>query len=90
MTKSKQPTYDLEELKNLVQNEKTRIITRISEQGANAINFSITELIETVLDLKSSDFYKTMRSEKVANTWQDVYFPVKKNLKLYVKLQMSL
>ncbi|MBI5588367.1 MAG: type II toxin-antitoxin system MqsR family toxin [Deltaproteobacteria bacterium] len=89
---NKHPTYNLDELKRLLQDENTRYITDKSLTDATAINFSITEIIDTVLSLSGSEFYKTMPAENSNFTglWQDVYKPIRKGLKLYIKLQKSL
>lgn len=89
MAPPNKPHYDLGELKKLVDNEDTRIITDPSLAEATAINFSLTEIIDTVRSLEPRDFYKTMLSKTFRNSWQDVYRPIKKDIKLYVKLQKS-
>lgn len=89
MSPPNKPHYDLGELKKLVGDEDTRIITDSSLEGAIEANFSVTEIIDTVRSLESSDFYKTMRTKNFQNSWQDVYRPIKKDIKLYVKLQKS-
>lgn len=89
MSKSKKPHYDLNELKELIQNENTRVITDSSHKGATELGFSVTEIEETVLSLKTSDFHKTMPTKKYQKAWQDVYKPNRQNLKLYIKLQKS-
>lgn len=89
MANPAKPHYDLNELKELIEDENTRYITHDSHHGANEVGFSLTELIEMVLSLEESDFHKTMSAEKWDNVWQDVYKPCKKGIKLYVKLQKS-
>ncbi|MFZ3073407.1 MAG: type II toxin-antitoxin system MqsR family toxin [Thermodesulfobacteriota bacterium] len=89
MAPPNKPYYDLGELKKLIGDEDTRIITQASLKDAATINFSLTEIIDTVQSLGSSDFYKTMPAEKRENSNQDVYKPIKKGIKLYVKLQKS-
>ena len=87
MAPPNKPHYDLARLKKLIGDEDTRYITDSSLEGAHAINFSETEIIETIQSLKPSDFYKAMPSEKYPGLWQDVYHPARKGIKLYVKLQ---
>lgn len=83
------PHYDLKELKKLVKNDKTRLITYLSVQNAHKIGFSKTEIVETILSLDIGVFYKSMTSYGSHTLWQDVYKPSKKGLNLYVKIQKS-
>jgi len=82
-------SYDLEELKKLLQDENTRYITPESIREANKLGFSETEIIEIILSLKRDDFYKTMPAKKFQKMWQDVYKPRIKGQILYIKLQKS-
>lgn len=85
----KKPHYDLDELKELVKNDKTRHITYLSIQNAHKIGFSETEIVETILLLDIGAFYKSMTSYGSHTLWQDVYKLSKKGLNLYVKVQKS-
>lgn len=82
--------YDLAELKKLIANEKTRIITGDCSRNAHALGISYTEIIEIVLSITSDDFYKSMTSYENNKIWQDVYKPHHGDLELYIKLQKSL
>ncbi len=83
------PRYNLTKLKTLIENAKTRHITRQSIIDATSIGFSETEMVETVLSIDDLNFYKTMPSNKNEAIWQDVYHITKKGMQLYVKLQKS-
>lgn len=89
MANPAKPSYDLDELKELIKDENTTSITYNSRQGAYEAGFSWTEIRETVLSLRSGDFYKTMPAKRYDNVWQDVYKPCRNGIKLYVKLQKS-
>ena len=85
----KLPHYALNELKELIRDEDARYIPDSTLEEATEIDFSLTEIIDTVQSLESSDFYKTMPAKKFQNSWQDVYKPIRKGMKLYVKLNKS-
>jgi motility quorum-sensing regulator/GCU-specific mRNA interferase toxin len=44
---------------------------------------------ERVCRLSHSEFYKSMESEKIKGTYQDVYYTYDEDVKLYIKLQIS-
>ncbi len=76
-------------MKELIRNAATRVITRSSLKDANGLGFSETEVIDTILDLKQSDIYKSMTTHQSTRIWQDVYKTSKNNIDLYIKLQIS-
>jgi|SRR3972149_2249431 len=82
------PHYNLNEFKEILRNENTAVVTDISIEGANKLELSRYELIEIVLNLKSSDFYKSMTHYLNYKLWQDVYRPFYKEKRLYVKIQI--
>lgn len=82
------PHYDLRELQLLVQNGNWTI-PRDHFKEATQQGFSRTDIEDTVLSLNPTDFHKTMSAEKCPGLWQDVYKPIKNNVKLYVKIQKS-
>lgn len=85
------PTYDLQHLQQLVgQGPLTRTITTVATEGASAAGFFIEHMVEAVLLLRPSDFYKTMESERVPGSWQDVYHLEYGGTQLYIKLQLGL
>lgn len=81
--------YSLTQLKGLLKNEATRVITRTSLKDANGLGFSETEIIDTILELKQTNFYKAMTTQQNTRTWQDVYKTSENNINLYIKLQIS-
>lgn len=87
----KNPHYDLDELKALIEQPKTRHITSEAVQTASEVGFaSVSEIVGVVLELESKDFYKTMPSEKQPGTFQDVYhYKTINGIELYIKLRKS-
>ena len=83
-----QPTYDLETIKALVKGGVYRI-TGQALAGMGELSFDPTDVEECVAELASSDFHKTMPSERVPGLFQDVYRPIHCGLELYVKLQLA-
>ncbi len=81
------PTYDLKKLKKLIANEETRHIPRSCIRNAFGLGFSVTEMIDVILSLEDSDFYKTMPKRGSVSIWQDVYHSAGKGFELYIKLQ---
>ncbi len=83
------PHYNLKELKRLAQDVQTISITRKSRINYQSLGFSLEEVIEVILSLDSSNFYKSMTYDNDNKVWQDVYKTFKKNTKLYIKLLLS-
>ncbi|GBE41724.1 mRNA interferase MqsR [bacterium BMS3Bbin09] len=81
------PTYDLKKLKKLIANEETRHFTKTSIVNAFGLGFSVTEIIDVILSLENSNFYKTMPKRDCVGIWQDVYHSTGKGFDLYIKLQ---
>jgi motility quorum-sensing regulator / GCU-specific mRNA interferase toxin len=84
----RRPTYRLTELQALVRQGRF-VVTTAAADTASRIGFSRVDIVQTVLQLRRADFYKTMPSEKVPGLWQDVYRPRVSGMELYVKLQVT-
>jgi hypothetical protein len=83
-----EPTYDLQELQRLIgQGPISSVITMAARDGASAACMTDTELVDAVLALQSTDFYKTMESVERPGLWQDVYHLEYQGTWLYIKLQ---
>jgi len=82
------PHYKLNLIHSLINGDKY-IITDISLEGSNKLGLSETEMLDTVLNLKHSDFYKSMTHYLNHKIWQDVYKPLCNTRRLYIKLQIS-
>lgn len=86
----KTPTYDLDELKELLQDEETRIISLDDIKEAVSLGYADDdEMVARVLKLKPKEFYKSMPAKKFQKLWQDVYYTYDGSTKLYIKLQKS-
>lgn len=82
--------YDLNELKRLLNNPTTRIITGVALREAASLGYSSTvDMVHQVMRLRTSDVYKTMESEKCPGLWQDVYRINDGNNDLYIKIQKT-
>lgn len=82
--------YDLDELKKLLSNEKTRRITHVAQKGAVLLGYiTDDDIVERCLILQKREIYKTMPSHHNPKLWQDVYKTADKTQKLYIKLQKN-
>jgi motility quorum-sensing regulator / GCU-specific mRNA interferase toxin len=84
----KKPHYSLREIKNLIKEGKV-VITRNSQKTAGSIyGFDFDQIIEVVINLDSSDFYKSMTSHNDNKLWHDVYKKRTSSDYFYIKLQI--
>jgi len=82
--------YDLELVQQLVgQGELSCTITTAARDGARECGLDVDELVEAVLALSTTNFYKSMKAEKLPGMWQDVYHSSFREVELYIKLQIS-
>lgn len=83
--------YDLDELKDLLDDPGRRIITQSSRLGASSLGYiSPDEMVERVQSLRKGEIYKTMTATRKPGLWQDVYKTSDGNGRLlYIKLQKS-
>ena len=87
---SSSPTYDLDEIKELLKNEDTRYITRRDRREAVRLGYADDDaMVARVLMLQVNEFYKTMPSENMPGLWHDVYRSNDATVTLYIKLQIS-
>jgi hypothetical protein len=84
----RRPAYDLAELQAKVRAGQFRV-TLTARHTALAADLTHEDVPLCVLGLTRRDYYKTMRSRSVPGLWQDVYRPVYRLKKLYVKLQID-
>ena len=82
------PTYLLCEVKKLIE-EKQYVLTNSSRQTAHNIGFSQIEVIDTINELETRDFYKSTTEFYKQNIWQDVYKPTAKGYFLYIKFKIT-
>lgn len=87
------PTYDLEEIKRLLSDPNTRIITKRDRNEAARLGYADDdEMVSRIKELRISEFYKTMecRDPRFAGLWQDVYKSFEPSgTRLYIKLQKN-
>jgi motility quorum-sensing regulator/GCU-specific mRNA interferase toxin len=84
------PKYGLDEIKALLKNENTRIVTRRDRREAVRLGYPDDDaMVDRVLLLQASEFYKTMEAETMPGLWQDVYRSDDATVTLYIKLQIS-
>lgn len=92
-TKILPPTYNLNELKKLLSDASTRIITRRDRKEAADLGYpSDDEMVARIIRLRATEFYKTMECEDThfAGLWQDVYKTLEPcGIRLYIKLQKN-
>jgi len=86
----KSHTYDLTEIKLLISQGNYRIRQTALDNAAYEFGFSSKDIIDTVLSLNESDFYKTMKSKDYPSLWQDVYHKeIDDTDTAYIKLQIN-
>lgn len=87
------PHYSLEEIKNLLRDPNTRIIRRRDRSVAASLGYADDdEMVERIIRLHPSEFYKKMEAEnaEAKGLWQDVYKSDEGNgTGLYIKLQIA-
>jgi hypothetical protein len=90
LNKYGQAHYDLDEIKNLLDDPNKRIVTRASRLDAVSLGYAgPDDMVERVKLLKKTEIYKTMEAEKKPGLWQDVYVTEDCGVGLYIKLQKS-
>lgn len=84
------PYYPLEEVKRLLLNSDTRIITRRDRKAAADLGYADDDaMVARVLQLTLNDFKKQMPSDDMPGYMLDVYKPTEPDgTKLYIKLQI--
>lgn len=88
--RSRTPTYDLEEVQRLVgQGPISCTVSQAALYGGRGLGFNYDQIVEAVLSLQAAHFYKTMPSEQVPGSWQDVYHLSCDGTSVYVKLQIN-
>jgi hypothetical protein len=86
----RRPHYSLEQLQQLLADERTRVITRTCRREAADIGYLDDEMIvERVRRLNRREFYKAMTVHGNSALWQDVYKSADDERSLYIKLQLA-
>lgn len=60
--------------------------TMSARTGAAAMGFGVEEIVGAIMALTAKDFYKSMTTHADHTIWQDVYRPITKAGKVYLKL----
>ncbi|MDR1776907.1 MAG: type II toxin-antitoxin system MqsR family toxin [Desulfovibrio sp.] len=84
MEKTK-PHHQLDDVKRLVTAGEV-IVSVTALRGADALGLTLKDVIDVVLLLDRSDFYKSMTSYSDHQSWQDVYRPLVVGVRVYLKL----
>ena len=79
------PHCRLPALRGLIEAGRVRA-TLTALEGAAAMGLSFDQMIEVVLGLSSTDFFKSMTTHADHRIWQDVYRPMTLVGRVYLKL----
>jgi motility quorum-sensing regulator/GCU-specific mRNA interferase toxin len=63
--------------------------TNSAVMGADKLGFDRDDMIETALSLTARDFHKSMTTYADSKVWQDVYRPMTKAGRVYMKFTVS-
>ena len=86
----RKPHYVLDEIKELLSDETSRIVTRRDRKEAVSLGYADDEaMVERVQELRRNEFDKSMTSHHNVKLWQDVYKTSDGDIGLYIKLQKS-
>ncbi|MDT8316937.1 MAG: type II toxin-antitoxin system MqsR family toxin [bacterium] len=82
--------YLLDEIKELLSDENSRIVTRRDRSEAVSLGYADDDsMAERVQELRRNEFDKSMTSHHNVRLWQDVYKTRDGDVGLYIKLQKS-
>ncbi len=85
-------TYSLKDIKDLIRAETYFVTGTAADTARMDFTFDETQIVDVIMNLSETDFYKTMESVKKPGYYQDVYKPGlvigRKILRAYVKLQI--
>lgn len=60
--------------------------TRTALEGAAELGLGYDDILDTILDLSPTDFFKSMTTRADHRIWQDVYRPMTRAGRVYLKL----
>lgn len=83
----RRPTHDLRSVRRVLGAVETLAITTTALRDAVALGFDRRAICETIAELRSDMFYKSMTTLSDHRQWQDVYHATQGDLTLYVKVQ---
>ena len=79
------PHCKLSVVKDLLTAGKVRT-THSARSGASELGLCLSEMLDVVMSLTTSDFYKSMTTHADHTIWQDVYRPRTQVGDIYLKL----
>ena len=79
------PHCKLAAVKALVEAGKVRT-THAARTGANELGLAFSDMLDVVMALTPTDFYKSMTTHADHTVWQDVYRPSTQAGDVYLKL----
>lgn len=68
------PHYSLSTIKQLIRDSHLFITAQTIKDTALNYGYDGDDIVQTILHLSESNFYKSMPSEKIPVIWQDLYF----------------
>jgi len=90
MSFKRKPTYDLEKIKKAFNNVNKLVMTATAKQDQISLDFSDQDVVNTIQNLRATDFYKSMAPVTQGFTaWQDVYKSTFGGIELYIKFQIN-
>lgn len=81
------PHCKLSVVKAMIEVGKVRS-TKSALMGGEAIGFGFDDIIDVVMALSPTDFYKSMTTHADHRVWQDVYRPTTSAGEVYLKLMV--
>lgn len=82
--------YSLTEFQNLINSEKASITFTAADNALSDFGYSYKDILDDVLTLGPTDFYKSMTSNTRAGLWHDVYHKKMADTdSAYIKLQIN-
>ncbi|MDR2891794.1 MAG: type II toxin-antitoxin system MqsR family toxin [Deltaproteobacteria bacterium] len=84
MEKSK-PHHDLSQIKKLARQGSIAVVGTAMRDALN-LGFELSDIIDVIMSLSRTDFYKSMTAYSNSKNWHDVYRPMTDAGQLYIKL----
>ncbi len=82
--------YNLDEIKEVVRSRGIHVFTKIARDNGFKMGLTHTQLVEVILNLRTSDLFKSMTTINDRTLWQDVYHAATPNGKIaYIKLTLQ-
>ena len=88
MSEKRKPTYDLGSFRAWAASDAFRA-TGTALRTALALDFTSSDMVETILAMKREHFHKSVTSHDDHRTWQDVYHVPSEAGVLYLKFRQD-